>query len=159
MHICSNLEKFLGFMVSKKKVLRQTRKKIHAIAEMRPRKSVKEVQVLTRRVATLNRFVSKFAERCRPFFKMLRGRTHFTWTSEYQQAFEKLKAYLSSPPLLTQPMPQKDLYLYLATANETVAAVLVCEVNDTTCHYTTSVKSCKLESSTTPRLKNSHLPW
>ena len=46
--------------------------KIQAILKMEPPKNVKEVQSLTGRVATLNRFVSKAIDRCLPFFKVLR---------------------------------------------------------------------------------------
>ena len=63
---------------------------------------------------------------------MLRRRTRFAWTRECQQAFEKLKTYLSSSPLLTRPLPQEDLYLYLVIADETMVVVLVREVDRAT---------------------------
>lgn len=63
------------------------------------------------------------ANKCLPFFKALRA--PFKWTEECQCAFEKLKLYLTSPPLLMSPQPGEALSLYLATFEETVAAVLV----------------------------------
>ncbi|GKV41028.1 hypothetical protein SLEP1_g48609 [Rubroshorea leprosula] len=64
--------KFLGFMVSKKGI-EVNPEKIKAIAEMEPPKSVKDIQRLTRRVAALHRFISKSADKCLPFFKIMRS--------------------------------------------------------------------------------------
>nr|XP_023906147.1 uncharacterized protein LOC112017924 [Quercus suber] len=50
-----SLEKFLGFMVSHRGI-EANPDKIQAILDMKPRRRVKEVQYLTRRVAALNRF-------------------------------------------------------------------------------------------------------
>ena len=63
--------KFLGFMVSQKGI-KANPEKVRAILEMSSLKTIKEVQSLTRRVATLNRFVSKATDKCLPFFKTLK---------------------------------------------------------------------------------------
>ena len=39
----------------------------------------KEVQSLTGRVATLNRFISKATNKCLPFFNSLKGNKRFQW--------------------------------------------------------------------------------
>ena len=90
--------KFLGFMVSQRGI-EVNPDKIQAIMNMEPPKNVKEVQSLTRRVATLNRFVSKATDKCLPFFKVLRKA--FEWTDECQKAFQDLKVYLTIAPLLS----------------------------------------------------------
>ncbi|XP_075650959.1 uncharacterized protein LOC142621555 [Castanea sativa] len=46
---------------------------------------------------------------------------------ECQQAFEDLKAYLSSPPLLSPSKPREELFLYLAVSLAAVSATLVRE--------------------------------
>lgn len=43
------------------------------------------------------------------------------------QAFEELKTFLSSPPLLSRPIKDEPLYLYISAGHETIAAVLVIE--------------------------------
>ena len=91
-------EKFLGFMVSQRGI-EANPDKIRAIVEMAPPKNVKEVQSLNGKVATLNRFISRATDKCLPFFYMLKK--SFEWTTKCQQAFKDLKAYLSSPPLLS----------------------------------------------------------
>ena len=90
--------KFLGFMVSQRGI-EANPDNIQAIIEMTPPRNVKKVQGLNSKVAALNRFVSKAMDRCLPFFRMLKK--SFEWTIKYQQAFEDLKTYLSSLPLLS----------------------------------------------------------
>ena len=63
--------KFLGFMVSQKGI-KANPNKIQVNLNMKLLKNIKDVQSLTRRVAALNRFVSKAIDKCLPFFKVLR---------------------------------------------------------------------------------------
>ena len=94
--------KFLGFMVSQKGI-EINPEKIQAILEMMSPKSVKDIQRLAGRVATLNRFISRSTDKCLPFFKLLKNSTRFVWDEQCEKAFVDLKAYLSSPPLLVSP--------------------------------------------------------
>nr|XP_023883436.1 uncharacterized protein LOC111995738 [Quercus suber] len=120
--------KFLGFMVSQKGI-EINPEKIRAIMELEPPRTTKEVQSLNGRIAALNRFVSKATDRCLPFFRVLKK--SFEWTEECQKAFEDLKKYLSSPPLLSPSKPGEDLYLYLAASLVAVSAALVREEEGT----------------------------
>ena len=90
--------KFLGFMVSQRGIEANS-DKIRAIIEMAPPRNVKEVQSLNGKVAALNRFMSRATDKCLPFFHTLKK--SFEWMVECQQAFEDLKTYLLSPPLLS----------------------------------------------------------
>uniref|UniRef100_A0A2N9GLE6 Uncharacterized protein n=1 Tax=Fagus sylvatica TaxID=28930 RepID=A0A2N9GLE6_FAGSY len=96
-----------------------------AILEMSPPTTVKEVQSLTGKAAALNRFVSRSTDKCLPFFKVLRKA--FQWTEECQRAFEELKVYLSSPPLLSPSKTGEELYLYLAISSSAVSSALIRE--------------------------------
>lgn len=69
--------------------------KINAISNMKPPSNRKKVQKLMGRMAALNRFISKSANKSLPFFKVLRGSSNFKWGSKQQQAFENLKDYLA----------------------------------------------------------------
>ena len=90
--------KFLGFMVSQRGIEANTNK-IWAIMEMAPPRNVKEVQSLNRKIAALNRFVLRATNKYLPFFHTLKR--SFEWTAKCQQAFEGLKAYLSSLSFLS----------------------------------------------------------
>ena len=92
---------------------------------MKPSQSIKEVQSLTGRVAALNRFVSKTNDKCLLFFKVLKKA--FEWTNECQKAFQDLKAYLTTAPLLSPFIPGEELYLYLAMSSYAVSSALVRE--------------------------------
>lgn len=94
---------------------------------MKAPRIVKEVQRLTRRLATLNHFVSRATNKCLPFFKVLRKVSKFEWTPKCKEAFIWLKEYLSQPPFLSKPQLGKDLYLYLAISNVVISAMLICK--------------------------------
>ena len=116
--------KFLGFMVTQRGI-EANPEKVQAILDMEQPASKKQVQQLTGRVAALSHFISRSADRCRPFFKVLRKMNGFAWTEECQQAFEELKKTLASPPLLSRPEEGEELTLYLAVTPEAVSSVLV----------------------------------
>ena len=65
------LRKIFGFIVSQRGI-EANPEKVRAILEMFSPRTTKEVQSLTRRVAALNRFVSKATDKCLPFFKTLK---------------------------------------------------------------------------------------
>ena len=114
--------KFLGFMVSQRGI-EANPDKIQAILDMEPPKNIKEVQSLTRRVAALNRFVSKVTDKCLPFFKILRKA--FEWIDQCQMAFQDLKVYLTTAPLLSPSIPSEELYL--AVSPHAVSSALIRE--------------------------------
>jgi hypothetical protein len=66
--------KFLGCLVSAKGI-KANPSKIEAILRMEPPKSRKSAQRLTGRLASLNRFISRSAERNLPFFEVLVSRS------------------------------------------------------------------------------------
>jgi hypothetical protein len=62
--------------------------KIRALVEMQEPISVKDVQKLTGRVAALNRFIPRAAERSLPFFQVLRSAKNFQWSEPQKRAFQ-----------------------------------------------------------------------
>ena len=63
--------KFLEFMVSQRGI-EVNPEKVQAILDMASPMIVKEVQKLTGRITTLNKFISKATDKCLPFFKTLK---------------------------------------------------------------------------------------
>ena len=64
-------------------------------------------------MASLGRFIFKLGERALPFFKLMKRSGPFKWTPEANAAFEDLKRYLTSPPIIVVPRSHEPLMLYL----------------------------------------------
>jgi ribonuclease HI len=120
--------KFLGCLVSTKGI--EANPKIEAILRMEPPNTKKEAQRLAGRLASLNRFISRLAERNLPFFEILKSAKVFQWGPAQQKAFKELKQYLIDLTTLTPPSPGAPLLLYVAASHSTVSAVLVQEKQD-----------------------------
>src|SRR5680860_1568030 len=100
---------------------------MRAIEEMQPPRRLKDMRRLAGCMASLGRFISKFGERALPFFKIMKRSGPFKWTPEAEKAFEDLKKYLASPPIMVAPRPREALKLYLAATPQMASAVLVAE--------------------------------
>ncbi|KAI5343204.1 hypothetical protein L3X38_011080 [Prunus dulcis] len=87
--------------------------------------TTKEIQSLTGRAAALNRFLSRSTDKCRPFFKALKKGHRDKWDDECEVAFQSFKTYLTSPPLLSKPIPSEDLYIYLAVSESAISSALI----------------------------------
>ena len=61
---------------------------IKAINSLQPPQNPKEVQKLTRMTAVLNRFISRSADKCKPFFLLMNKWKGFEWTEECALAFK-----------------------------------------------------------------------
>jgi hypothetical protein len=94
--------------------------KVTAITDM-------DVQKLTGCMAALKRFISRLGERGLPFFKLLKRQDKFQWTEEAERALQDLKIHLQSPPILTAPLPEEDLLLYIAVTTHVVSSAIVVE--------------------------------
>ena len=116
--------RFLGYILTHQGI-EVNPDQIKAINGLHSPRNPKEVQKLIEMVTALNRFISRFADRCRPFFLLLHKWKDFHWTEECVAAFEELKQYLSSPPILFRPEKEEVLYAYLAITNYAVSLVLV----------------------------------
>src|SRR6266542_4376710 len=78
-------------------------------------------------MAAFSRFVSRLGERAMPFYKLLKKQDKFQWTPKAQQAFDKLKKFLTNPPVLVPPMPEEPLLLYIAAISHVVSTAIVVE--------------------------------
>ena len=74
--------KFLGFIVNYRGI-EENPYRIKVVLDMPPPSSIKEVQRLIGRIATLSRFVSKASDKCQPFFQVLKKA--FQWKNDNQQ--------------------------------------------------------------------------
>ena len=92
--------------------------------------SIKKVQALNNRLATLTRFISRSTDNFTHFFYTLKNNKTFEWTNECEEAFTKLKSYLATPPILTRPELGETLYIYLVASPKAISSILIREDND-----------------------------
>ena len=116
--------KFLGYLITNWGI-EINPDQIDAMRRLNPPSNPKEVQKLTDMLAALNRFISKFADSCRPFYQLLKKWKGFQWDGEFDVAFRDLKDYLMQAPVLTAPGPGEDLFMYLSVSKHAVSAVLL----------------------------------
>ena len=98
---------------------------IKTINSLQPPRNPKEVQKLTGMMAALNRFISRLAERCRPFFLLLHKWKEFQWFEDCVVAFQELKQYLSHPPIMSSPVVDEVLFAYIAIALYAISLMLI----------------------------------
>ena len=77
------------------------------------------------RMAGLECFLSKSAERELSFLRTLRVGKKLELTKQYQKSFDALKEYLKEVPLLTRLKIRETLYLYLGISDEAISTVLI----------------------------------
>ena len=82
--------KFLDYMVTHRGI-EVNLNQIKAINNLQLPWNPKEVQKLTRMMAALNRFISRSADRCRPFFLLMNKWKGFEWIEECAWVFQQLK--------------------------------------------------------------------
>ena len=76
-------------------------------------------------IAALNRFISRSADRYRPFYLLTNKWKGFEWSEDYTIAFQQLKEYLSQPPIMSSLVADEVLYAYIAVAPHAVSLVLI----------------------------------
>ena len=91
--------KLLGFVVSKKGTEIDP-DKVRAIQDLPPLRTQKEVRSFIGRLNYIARFISQMTAKCDPIFKMLQKNNSGEWDEECQVAFDKVKEYLTNPPVL-----------------------------------------------------------
>ncbi|GKC66979.1 reverse transcriptase domain-containing protein [Tanacetum coccineum] len=104
--------------------------KVEAVLSFPSPKCLKDVQRLNGKLARLNRFLSKSAERSLPFFKTLKKctkKSNFHWTTEAEAAFQQMKESIAELPIMVAPQVKEELTIYLATEKEAISVVLMTE--------------------------------
>nr|GEX42972.1 reverse transcriptase domain-containing protein [Tanacetum cinerariifolium] len=118
---------FLGYVITPEGI-KPCLNKTAAVLQLPSPRTVKEVQSLNGKLASLNRFLSKSAEKSLPLFKTLKKcikKSDFHWTAEAKQAFKQLKQHLSKLPLLVAPKPHEELIIYLSATYEAAHPITV----------------------------------
>ncbi|XP_024190475.1 uncharacterized protein LOC112194472 [Rosa chinensis] len=102
---------FLGFIVHQRGI-EVPEDKASAVINASPPRTKKELQRLLGKI--------------QPFSPLLRlqGQNEFVWEAKHQEAFDSIKAYLVSPPVLVPPRAGVPLKLYISTAEASIGSLL-----------------------------------
>nr|GFC95722.1 reverse transcriptase domain-containing protein [Tanacetum cinerariifolium] len=120
---------FLGYVITPEGI-KPCPDKTTVVLQLPSPQTIKKVQSLNGKLASLNRFLSKSAKKSLPLFQTLKKcikKSDFRWTTEAEQAFQQLKQHLSALPLLAAPKPQEELIMYLSATYGAISAVLLTE--------------------------------
>ena len=116
-HFAKREVEYLGFMVTPEG-LKPTQRHTSSISSYPVPINLKELRQFLGLASYYRRFIQGFAAIAHPLHQLTRKDTPFNWTSACQQAFERLKSYLTSAPVLAYPDFSRDFIL------ETDACVL-----------------------------------
>ncbi|KAI5338030.1 hypothetical protein L3X38_017301 [Prunus dulcis] len=117
-----NAGKFLGFIV-KHRGIEVDQTKIKAIRDMPEPRNLRELKSLQGRLSFIRRFISNLAGRCLTFSRLMKKDVPFVWDEACHNAFESIKKYLSSSPLLGAPIPGKQLKFYMVAQERSIEAL------------------------------------
>ncbi|CAN6691091.1 unnamed protein product [Malus baccata var. baccata] len=116
---------FLGFLVHQRGV-EVDKNKSRAILESPPPTNKVQLQRLLGKINFLRRFIANLAGKIQPLTPLLRlkDKENFEWGPTHQQAFNSIKAYLTSPPVLVPPQRGKPLKLYISASERSIGSLL-----------------------------------
>jgi hypothetical protein len=80
----------------------------------------------------------------------LKSGAEFTWGTKQQEAFDEIKSYLTSPPVLQAPRSGVPFWLYVAVEPSVIGAVLPQEADGK--EYVVAYESRRLLDAETSRL-------
>ncbi|XP_020702539.1 uncharacterized protein LOC110114114 [Dendrobium catenatum] len=119
-------KKFLGFII-RYRGIEIDPSMIKAIVDLKPPRSLTQLSSFQDKLTFLRRFISNLAGRCHLFASLAKKDARFHWDKSNQEAFERIKRYLTNHPVLVAPIPGKPLILYTTALNESLGALLAQE--------------------------------
>ena len=104
-------------------------KSMKAIDEAVPPTNKTHLQSLIGNINFIRRFISNLSERMMSFSPLLKLKAdqEFKWSDAQQKAFDEIKEYMKSPPILIPPQHGKPLKLYVLANNHVIGSALMQE--------------------------------
>jgi hypothetical protein len=120
------LGRFLGFIVHEHGIQIDP-KRIESIGKIGEPVCKKGIQKLLGKMNYLRHFISNLAGRVESLLPLVRliHEDEFIWGAEQQEAFEKIKEYLRSPPVLRAQKNRNPFKMYIAAQEHVIGAVLL----------------------------------
>ena len=89
----------------------------------------RDMQKFLGKINYLRRFIANLSGKVDAFTPILRLKNDvdFTWGAKQQEAFDMIKKYLCTPPVLKAPKHGKPFRLYIAAEKDVIRAILTQE--------------------------------
>ena len=106
--------------------------KARDIVEARRPETKKQIRSFLGMVGFYRRFIPQFAEIALPLTNLTKkgNPNKLVWEGEHQRAFERLRSYMVSTPILRLPDLEKGFTLRTDASNVGIGAVLMQETNE-----------------------------
>ncbi|KAM1282198.1 hypothetical protein ACFX2H_022589 [Malus domestica] len=119
------LSNFLGFLVHQKGV-EVHKNKARAIMESLPPTNKERLHKLLGKINFFRRFIANLVGKIQLLTPLLRleDKEEFEWGPPHQEAFDIIKAYLTSPPILMPSQRGKPLKLYISASEKSMGSLL-----------------------------------
>jgi hypothetical protein len=122
-HILQQSVEFLGHVVSSDGI-GTSPSKTKIVADWPAPQSQRELRAFLRLASYYRRYVRNFAEVAAPLSEMTAKGKRFEWSPQAQEAFVRLKASLTSPPILAVPSDEASYVLDTDASDFAIGAVL-----------------------------------
>jgi hypothetical protein len=101
--------------------------KIESINKVQPLQCKNDMQKILQKLNYLRWFISNLSGKISTFASILqlKNEVEFTWGADQQCAFDDIKKYLSSPPMMKAPMIRIPFRLYITAEDAVIGAVLM----------------------------------
>ena len=100
------------------------RAKVELISKLPSPTNVKTVRQFLGHSSFYRRFIQDFSKISKPLYKLLEKDAKFEWNAECQKRFERLKAYLTTTPIVRAPNWQLPFEVMFDASDLAVEAVL-----------------------------------
>ena len=100
-------------------------RKIEVIIEWKPPRNVTKVSSFLGMVGYYRRFVKGFSMTAAPMTRLLQKNVKFEWSEKCQVSFDKLKAFLTEAPVLTQLTYGKEYAIFSDASLNRLGCVLM----------------------------------
>ena len=115
--------KLLGHMVNERGI-EVDPDKIKVILDMPVLRTEKKIRGFLGRLHYISRFMAKLTNICESIFRLLRMNQPMVWNDDCLLAFEKIKEYFLSLPVLVSLMPRHPFLLHLLVSNMAMGCML-----------------------------------
>ena len=97
------------------------------VVEWKPPRNVTEVRSFLGLAGYYRRFVKGFSMTASPMTRLLQKNVKYEWSEKCQRSFDKLKAFLTEAPVLTQPTGGREYVIFSDASLNGLECVLMQE--------------------------------